>query len=364
MDQTLSRTALYDTHLSLGGRMVPFAGWEMPLQFQGILAEARAVRAGAGLFDVSHMGRIWIRGPQAGALLDWIVTADVASVALSRARYTLVCTEEGGIIDDCIFYRLGDEEFLLIANAANREAVWRWLHQWRDARFPGAELEDRTSEVGMIAFQGPHTAEMLERVAPGVAQGLGLFRCATARVADVEALVGRTGYTGEDGFELMPAAEDAQGLWSALQEQGAIPCGLGARDVLRLEAGLLLHGTDMDVTRNPFEAGLERFVALDSESVSSEALRRIQREGTRQRLTGFQLIERGIARHGYPIVRQGKSVGEVTSGGYAPTLDRSIGLGYVSVELATPGSRFAIDIRGKLVEAEAVPLPFYSRRRG
>ena len=364
MAETLSRTALYDTHLSLGGRIVPFAGWEMPLQFQGILAEARAVRSSAGLFDVSHMGRLWIRGPQAAALLDWVVTADVASVGLNRARYTLVCTEEGGIIDDCIFYRLGDEEFLLVANAANREAVWRWLHQWRDARFPAAGLEDRTFEVGMIAFQGPDTPEVLEQVALGVTKGLGPFRSTTARVAGVEALVGHTGYTGEDGFEIMPAAEDAPKLWSALQEQGGVPCGLGARDVLRLEAGLLLHGTDMDITRNPFEADLGRFVVLDSESACSEALRRIQREGTRQRLTAFQLVERGIARHGYPIVRKGETVGEVTSGGYAPTLDRSIGLGYVSVELAVPGSQFAIDIRGRLVEAEAVPLPFYSRRRG
>ena len=344
--------------------MVPFAGWEMPLQFQGILAAARAVRTSAGLFDVAHMARVWIRGPQANALMNWIVTADVTSVGLSRARYTLICTEEGGIIDDCIFYRLGEEEFLLIANAANRAVVWRWLHQWRNAQFPAVELEDRTSEVSMIAFQGPRAPEMLERIAPGLAQGLGPFRSTKAQVADVEALVGRTGYTGEDGFELMPAAKDAARLWKALQEQGAVPCGLGARDVLRLEAGLLLHGTDMDITRNPFEAGLERFVALDSESVCSDALRRIQQKGTRQQLTGFQLVERGIARHGYPIMHQGKRVGQVTSGGYAPTLDRSIGLGYVSRKLASLKSRFAVDIRGKLVEAEAVPLPFYSRRRG
>ena len=363
MAQLLNRTALYDTHVSLGGRMVPFAGWEMPLQFKGILAEARAVRSGAGLFDVSHMGRIWIRGPQAAALLNWVVTADVSSVGPNRARYTLICTEDGGIIDDCIFYCLGEEGYLLVANAGNRDAIWSWLLRWRDERFPSVELEDRTWEVGMIALQGPDAPALLERVAPGLPGSLRPFRYASAQVAGREALVGRTGYTGEDGFEIMSAAADEPELWGALQEQGAVPCGLGARDVLRLEAGLLLHGTDMDVTRNPFEAGLERFVALDSDSVCSQALRRVQQEGVRQRLVGFRMVGRGIARHGYAIMHGGEAVGEVTSGGYSPTLDRNIGLGYVAKELAVPGVRFAIDIRGKLVDAEAVALPFYSRRR-
>ena len=364
MAQTLSRTALYDTHLALGGRMVPFAGWEMPLQFEGILAEARAVRSASGLFDVSHMGRIWLRGSQATELLNWVVTADVPSLGLNRARYTLVCNEQGGIIDDCILYRLGGDEFLLVANAANHEAVLRWLLGWRADRFPSVELDDRTAEVGMIALQGPDSPGLLESIAPGVSESLKPFRCVTARVAGREALVARTGYTGEDGFEIMPVSEDAPRLWSVLHQQGAAPCGLGARDVLRLEAGLLLHGTDMDVIRNPLEAGLERFVALDSPSVCSEVLRSIQRESVRQRITGFQMAGRGIARHGYPIVHQGELVGEVTSGGHSPTLDRNIGLGYVAVKLAVPGSRFSVDIRGKLVEAEAVPLPFYSRRRG
>ena len=363
MTQNLSRTALYDTHAALGGRMVSFAGWEMPLQYQGILAEARAVRATAGLFDVSHMGRIWLRGAQAADLLNWVTTADVPSVAQNRARYTLVCNEDGGIIDDCIFYRLGDQEYLLIANAANRDAVLRWLHRWRTDRFPSVELDDRTLQVGMIAFQGPKASALLDRVAPRLADRLRPFRCVQSEVAGVEALVGRTGYTGEDGFEIMPMANDGPKLWSVLQELDAVPCGLGARDVLRLEAGLLLHGTDMDVSRNPIEAGLERFVDLDSESVCAEALRSIQRSGPARRLAGFQMVGRGIARHGFAIYSRGETVGEVTSGGYSPTLDRSIGLGYVASELAPPGSRFSIDIRGKLVDAEAVALPFYSRRR-
>ena len=363
MSPTMNRTPLYDTHVSLNGRMVPFAGWEMPLQFQGILAEARAVRSVSGLFDVSHMGRIWIKGPQATDLLDWVVTANVPAMSLNRARYTLVCTEKGGILDDGIVYRLDQEEYLLVCNAANREAVWRWLVRWRDDRFPGTELDDRTTEVSMIAFQGPRTPEVMERLAPGLAEKLRPFQSAATQVAGIPALVGRTGYTGEDGFEVMPAATDAPDLWQRLQETGAAPCGLGARDVLRLEAGLLLHGTDMDSQSNPFEAGLDRFVYMDKESVCSAALRQVVEQGVQRKLTGFKMVGRGVARHGYPIVRDGVTVGEVTSGSYSPTLDRYIGLGYVSVELANPGSRFAVDVRGKLVEAESVALPFYSRRR-
>ena len=364
MAQTLNRTALYDTHVSLQGKMVPFAGWEMPIQFQGILAEARAVRSASGLFDVSHMGRIWIRGPQAVALLDWVVTASVPALSTNRARYTLVCTEDGGILDDGIVYCLGEEEYLLVCNAANREGVWSWLVRWRDDRFPRAELEDRTLVVGMIALQGPWASQAMEDLAPGLAESLRPFRCTTTRLAGIPALVARTGYTGEHGFEIMPAAEDSPGLWRRLMETGATSCGLGARDVLRLEAGLLLHGTDMDSHTNPFEAGLERFVYSDKESVCSGALEQVLERGVQRKLIGFHMVGRGVPRHGYSILREGVTVGEVTSGGYSPTLDRYIGLGYVSVGLAVPGSRFAVDVRGKLVEAEAVALPFYSRRRG
>ncbi|MFH1140922.1 MAG: glycine cleavage system aminomethyltransferase GcvT, partial [Chloroflexota bacterium] len=358
----LNRTPLYYIHVSLNGKMVPFAGWEMPLQFQGILAEARAVRTSSGLFDVSHMGRIWVTGPQAAGLLDWVTTANVPALAINMARYTLICTDEGGILDDGIIYRLGQEEYLLTCNAANRDAVWSWLMRWRDDRFVKAELIDRTLEVSMIAFQGPETLGAMVKLAPGLAQRLRPFRSTQAQVAGIPALVGRTGYTGEDGFEMMPAAGDAPALWRHLLETGAVPCGLGSRDVLRLEAGILLHGTDMDKNTNPFEAGLDRFVYMDKESVCSGALRQSLHRGVRRRLTGFEMVERGVPRHGYPIVRDGVTVGQVTSGGYSPTLDMYIGLGYVSSELATPGSSFAVDIRGKVVEAKAVALPFYSRR--
>jgi aminomethyltransferase len=363
MAQTLKRTALYDTHLALGGRMVPFAGWEMPLQFEGILAESRAVRATTGLFDVSHMGRIWLRGSQAGALLDWLVTADVTSVGLGRGRYTLICNEQGGIIDDCIFYHLSDEEFLLVANAGNFDDVWNWVNRWRDDKFTSVVLENRTLEVGMIALQGPLAAAILDKIALNISDLIRPFRCRNVSISGVESLVARTGYTGEDGFEIMPDTVNEVQVWCALLEAGAVPCGLGSRDVLRLEAGLLLHGNDMDVARNPFDAGLNRFVNLDSDSVSIPALRRLKDEGVGQKLAGFKMLGRGIARHGYTIFHLGKKVGEVTSGGYSPTLDMAIGLGYVSKKLAVPGCQLTIDVRGKAIDAEVVGLPFYSRRR-
>ncbi len=359
----LNRTPLYETHVSLNGKIVPFAGWEMPLQFQSILAEARAVRSSAGLFDVSHMGRIWVRGRQAAALLDWITTANVPALAMDVARYTLICTEAGGILDDGIIYRLGQQEYLLICNASNRKAVWDWLSRWHESRFRSATLDDRTAEVAMIAYQGPRAAEVMGRLSPGLAEKLRTYRCAQAQVAGISALVGRTGYTGEDGFEFMPSSKDSPALWQCLLETGAVPCGLGARDVLRLEAGMLLHGTDMDKTTNPFEAGLDRFVFMDKESVCSEALKQVLRTGLKHKLIGFEMVERGVPRHGYAIVRDGTSLGHVTSGGYSPTLDRYIGMGYVALDVATPGSTFQVDVRGKTVEAKTVALPFYSRRR-
>jgi aminomethyltransferase len=252
--------------------MVPFAGWEMPLQFQGILAETRAVRARSGLFDVSHMGRIWVRGRQASALLDWTATGNISGLAQSRARYGLLCVQDGGILDDGIVYNLGPEEYLLVCNASNFDAVWAWLAELRDNRFQDTELEDRTLEVGMIAFQGPDAPAVMERLFPGLTGSLRLFRCASVQLDGVPVLVARTGYTGEDGFELMPPADASADIWKRLLEMGAVPCGLGARDVLRLEAGLLLHGTDMNIQTNPYEAGLDRFVVLEKESVYSAAL--------------------------------------------------------------------------------------------
>ncbi|PKB65571.1 MAG: glycine cleavage system protein T [SAR202 cluster bacterium Io17-Chloro-G3] len=287
----------------------------------------------------------------------------MTSVGLGRGRYTLICNEQGGIIDDCIFYHLSDEEFLLVANAGNFDDVWKWVNRWRDDKFTSVVLENRTLEVGMIALQGPLAATLLDKITLNISDLIRPFTCRNVSINGVELLVARTGYTGEDGFEIMPDTVNVVKVWRTLLEAGAMPCGLGSRDVLRLEAGLLLHGNDMDVDRNPFDAGLNRFVNLASDSVSTPALRRLKDKGAGRKLAGFKMVGRGIARHGYTISHLGKEVGEVTSGGYSPTLDMAIGLGYVSKKLAVPGCQLTIDVRGKAIDAEVVDLPFYSRRR-
>ena len=362
---SLRRTSLHDRHVRLGARMVPFAGYDMPVQYESILAEARAVRATAGIFDVSHMGRFFVEGPGARALLDWTHTADIgASMPHGRARYGLVCNERGGIIDDGLVYRLGDERFLLVANAANAARVLAWVTRWRDERYGDAVIEDATDRVSMIALQGPGAIEIARAVSDFDSGVVRPFRIAEGSIGGCPALLARTGYTGEDGLEIMPADADASAVWDLLVEHGAVPCGLGARDTLRLEAGLLLHGADMDESVNPVECGLERFVAMEGNFCGADAVRAAARDGTERRLAGFEAVERGsVPRAHAPLLAEGSVVGMVSSGGYAPSLDRNIGLGYVPARLASPGQRLQVDVRGRLLDARVVALPFYSRPR-
>ncbi|MFH1559820.1 MAG: glycine cleavage system aminomethyltransferase GcvT [Chloroflexota bacterium] len=361
---TLKRTALFQAHVSLGARLVPFAGWEMPIQYSGILAEARAVRSAAGIFDVSHMGRVEITGSKAAQFLHRLVTADVLDMPLGRVRYALICNESGGIIDDTIVYRLEEKRFLLVPNASNADEVLGWLRQWEDRWAMRVELRVLTDETAVIALQGPRAEETLQPVCSLDLSSVRPFRCAEGQVSEVPAILCRTGYTGEDGFEIILPARDAPPIWLSLKERGATPCGLGARDVLRLEAGLLLHGSDMNSSVTPLEAGLERFVSWDKgEFVGLPALQEIKRQGLPRTLVGIRLLEKGIPRHGYSILDGQKPIGNVTSGTHSPTLDMGIGLGYVALEYANPGTKIAIDIRGRQVEAEVVTIPFYSRKR-
>ena len=361
MTVDLSHTALYDLHMSLGARMVPFAGWEMPIQYQGILAETRAVRSEAGIFDVSHMGRLEIKGPQASALLDWVTTANASSMRARRARYALICNEQGGIMDDVVFYRRSEVEFLLVCNASNRPHVVEWIEGWMTEKFPETSMDDVTESTAMIALQGPQAVQALGNISPLDLSSLRFFASANTTAAGVEAFVGRTGYTGEDGFELTVAAKDAPDVWRTLMEQGASPCGLGARDVLRLEAGLPLHGNDIGPTTTPIEAGLDRFAKLDHDFVGADVIRRQSEEGVPRRLVGLNVEGRSIARSGYSLVSDGREVGSVTSGTHSPTLDRVIAMGYLDTDAATAGREIFVDIRGKLAQAAVVDLPFYSR---
>ncbi len=360
--ENLKRTALYQTHVRIGARIVPFAGWEMPLEYSGILDETKAVRTRAGIFDVSHMGRLYISGSDAASLLDWVVTASAASLRLGRARYAMICNEAGGIIDDTVFYRLGDESYLLVCNAGNRDEVVAWLDRWVQERFTNATVDDRTLSTAMIAFQGPAAASSLDALCDGTPSDLRPFGSTESQVASRSALIGRTGYTGEDGFELIVDAADAPGIWDALMEAGGSPCGLGSRDVLRLEAGLALHGHDITPDTTPVEAGLGRYVQLDKEFVGAEVLRRQNGEGTERRLVGLVVEGKRIPREEYGVHGDGEEVGRITSGSISPSLDRNIALAYVLEGFSTPGQQIQVDIRGQMADGVVTPLPFYSRK--
>ena len=362
-EKTPRRTPLYDTHARHGARFVPFAGWEMPVRYDSIIGEAEAVRTNAGLFDVSHMGRVEFEGAGAASLLDSVLSVNVQGMRPGRAHYNVICDRDGGIIDDCIVYRLAERRFLLIPNASNTDAVLDWIESLRPDH-PETAITNVTDDIAMIACQGPKARDMVATLADSDISRIRPFRARTTSVSGVETFLARTGYTGEDGFEIMLPSEAAPAIWESLMELGASACGLGSRDVLRLEAGLLLHGNDMDTSINPYEAALERFVDPDREGyVAGETLRAIRDEGVSRKIAAFNMIERGIARPGYSIMDGENHIGRVTSGGPSPTLDTNIGLGYVPIAYSEPGTRIAIEIRGRPVQAEITTLPFYRRRR-
>ena len=316
-----------------------------------------------GIFDVSHMGRLYLTGTNTSGLMDWLVTNDAFNLKVGRARYALLCNENGGIIDDCIFYRLEDERYLLICNASNRGKVVSWIKQWIDERFTGIELEDKTESTGMIAIQGPSAASMLNSCLRDGSSDMRSFSWRTSDIEGTISFIGCTGYTGEEGFEIILPSTKSSPIWNLFCGKNAVPCGLGSRDVLRLEAGLPLHGNEIDENITPLEAGLDSFVRLDKDFIGADALRQQLKDGIPRRLVGLITEGKQIARHGYTILREGKNVGQVTSGTYSPTLDRNIALGYVPNQLATFGSIFQVNIRGSMIDAKVAEGPFYSRKQ-
>jgi aminomethyltransferase len=348
MSQTLLRTPLHDRHAALGARMVPFAGWEMPVQYRGVLQEHRAVRTDAGVFDVSHMGEIDVEGPRAHELLQSLLSNDLDRIDPGEAQYTLLTNETGGIVDDLIAYRLDRCHYLLVVNAANRDADFRWIKE-REIR--GSEVRDVSDEYALLAVQGPRAIAKLG-LPPAKP-----FSFAEATVAGVECMVNRTGYTGEDGCELLCMAEDAVQLWDAVLERGVVPCGLGARDTLRLEACYPLHGNDITPATDPISAGLGWTCALAKHFSGVDVIRRIKEEGPRRRLVAFVMEEKAVPRQGMPI----EGGGEVTSGSHSPMLDVGIGLGYVPAAQAAVDTKLTIDVRGKPRSARVVTKPIYKR---
>jgi aminomethyltransferase len=346
--QTLLRTPLHARHVAAGARMVPFAGWEMPVQYEGVIPEHKAVRTDAGVFDVSHMGQIDVEGPHALELLQSLLSNDLANVADGGAQYTLLTNERGGIVDDLIAYRLGPYHFLLVVNAGNRDAAYSWIKE-REIR--GSEVRDVSEDYALLAVQGPRSLERL-----GLPEAKA-FTHAMAAVDGIEVMVNRTGYTGEAGVELMCPAEDAEELWDAVVARGAVPCGLGARDTLRLEVCYPLHGNDITPDTDPISASLGWTCALGKDFTGVEELRRIEEAGPERKLVAFVMAEKAIPRQGMPI----EGGGEVTSGTHSPLLDQGIGMGYVPAAAAAPGTELTIDVRGKDRRAKVVPKPIYKR---
>ena len=350
---------------ALGARMVEFGGWLMPLQYTGILEEHRAVRARAGLFDLSHMGELFVEGPQAAAALGYALTTDPASLKVGRAHYSMICFPDGGILDDLIVYRLADERFMVVANASNAAVVSDALAE-RLAGF-SVVLDDRSLATALVAIQGPLAAGILAPLTDVALDGLRYYAIAEGHVAGVPALVARTGYTGEDGFEVFVDVASAGKIWDALMEAGKpaglVPVGLGARDTLRLEAGMPLYGNELGPDTTPFEAGLGRVVKFEKEGdfVGRAALEKAQADGPRKQLVGLVVRGRGIARHGYDVFSGDRRIGAITSGTLSPTLGEAIAMAYVAPSEAEPGTILAVGVRDQRVPAEVVPLPFYRR---
>jgi glycine cleavage system T protein (aminomethyltransferase) len=346
--QTLARTPLYDQHRALNARMVPFAGWEMPVQYEGVIPEHRAVRADSGAFDVSHMGELEVEGPRARELLQSLLSNDLERIGPGQAQYTLLTNERGGIVDDLIVYALEPHRFLLIVNASNRDADYEWLKE-REIR--GTDVRDVSDDYSLVAVQGPRSIERLGL--PDAAA----FTFEMGELGGIECMISRTGYTGEVGVEILVMNEDAAALWLHVLECGVKPCGLGARDTLRLEVCYPLHGNDISPETDAISAGLGWVCALEKDFTGADDLRRIKEAEPVRRLAAFVMTERAVPRQGMAV----EGGGEVTSGSHSPMLDRGIGMAYVPAASAAPGTTIAIDVRGRSRTAEVVKKPIYKR---
>ena len=376
---TEKRTALYDQHAALGASFTDFGGWQMPLKYGSELAEHRAVREAAGLFDLSHMGEIWVTGPNAGAFLDYALVGKLSAVVVGKAKYSLICAEDGGIIDDLIVYRVAEDEFLVVPNAGNAPTVAAEFEARRGVfGDEGVSLRDASAETSLIAVQGPNAQDIVLALVPAeqaeAVTSLKYYAAVGAEAAGIPVLLARTGYTGEDGFELFVPNERAAELWSAIRAAGEgrdlVPCGLASRDSLRLEAGMPLYGNELTREVTPFEAGFGGVVALkskESDFVGRNALQAKKDDGagttSGKRLVGLRGLGRRAARSHYPVLKDGRQVGEVTSGQPSPTLGYPVALAYVAVELSEVGTQLEVDLRGKAEPFEVVALPFYKRQK-
>jgi aminomethyltransferase len=357
----LKATPLVDIHRALGAKMVPFAGWEMPVQYPaGIMAEHQAVRQGVGIFDVSHMGEFEVTGPDRNAFVNRITCNDVGALAAGQVQYSAILNKDGTFVDDCTVYRF-DDKIMIVVNASNRAKAWEHVVELKGGA--NIRLRDISDNIGLLAVQGPKTEAMLQPISNVALDQIGYYHHLTGRIGGIDCFISRTGYTGEDGFELYCRWKDTEPLWTAITALGAQPIGLGARDSLRLEMGYALYGNEIDETITPLEAGLAWIVKLDKGSpfVGLEALRAQKERGVTRKLVGFQLMGRGIPRHGYPVWCEGRQVDQVRSGGQSPSLGVPIGTTLLPPASAKVGTKFEVDCRGQRVEAQVVKRPFWDK---
>jgi aminomethyltransferase len=362
----LKKTALHAAHVRHGGRLVEFAGWEMPVEYSGITDEHLAVRSRAGLFDVSHMGQIELAGPDALAAIQWLVSNDASRLVVGRAQYAALTTPAGTFVDDVIVYRLADDHYMLVVNASNVAKAHQWILREVQALGGDVAVVNTSARYALIALQGPAAEEILQPLTGIDLPAIKYYRFATGEVAAVRATVSRTGYTGEDGFEIFVPPAQAERTWNALLEAGRgvdlKPCGLGARDTLRLEACMRLYGNEMDEAVTVLEAGLDWIIGWNKERfVGADPLREQRAQGVTRRLVTFEMIDRAIARHGYPVLRGDTPCGQVTSGTQTPFLKKAIGFAMVPVDLTEIGTPLVIDVRGRRAAARVVAEPFYQR---
>jgi len=364
----MNETPLTKVHRAHQAKLVDFAGWLMPVQYTGVLDEYHAVRHGAGLFDVSHMGRIDVSGQQAESFLQWVSTNDVERLGVGQAQYSMVCQEDGGILDDIFIYKTGQAEFLVCVNASNRIKILAWFQKYQQEKFPQVVIRDQSEEFAQLAIQGPFSQALLKKVLGSEVDRLKPRQCLTLEKDGFSGLLSRTGYTGEIGYEWYLPAEEAQQAWEQLLKAGendqVKPAGLGARDLLRLDVGYLLYGNDMNEQTTPLEAGVEWVVAWNKSPFQGQpALQQQKEQGVVRRLAGFEIMERGVPRHDMEILKAGETVGKVTSGNFSPVLQKGIGLGFLPPTLCEEGTLVNINIRGKHVPAKVVKPPFYKRQK-
>jgi len=364
---SLKRTPLYEQHRALGARLVEFGGWEMPVQYTGILEEHQAVRTRAGLFDVSHMGEFKVEGPDALPFLQYLVPNDVSRLTVGQALYTQLLLPDGNTIDDLIIYRLADMHYMLVVNAANIDKDFAWVEE-QAKNSKDVQVANQSDTTALLALQGPAALSILQTLTDADLASIRYYHSLAGVVDGVNCIISRTGYTGEDGFELYCAPVDVVALWTDLlaagKPQGLLPAGLGARDTLRLEAGYCLYGHELDEQSNPLEARLGWTIKFDKgDFIGRDALLKIKEQGLERKLIGVELLDRGVCRVGHVIYANEHAIGSITSGAPSPTLHKNIGMGYVVIAHANVGENVDIDIRGKRVAAQIVALPFYKRNK-